>query len=217
LVEASEDKDMNMHLSDLTTPEIIAIVVVILIVAAVIVYALQKRRSVRLRERFGEAEYQRTVAERGDRSRAEANLEQRAKRVESFHLRDLTPNDRARFEDAWSRVQARFVDGPAVAVTEADQLLGDVMATRGYPVGDFETRAADISVDHPDVTQNYRAAHDIAVRHLKGQATTEDLRRAMIHYRALFVNLVGEPRETVRTATAAVPAEYPPTTSPRTR
>jgi hypothetical protein len=205
---------MNMNLSDLTTPQIIAIVAVVLIVAAVIVIALQKSRTARLRKKFGEAEYEHAVAERGDRSHAEAVLEQRTKRVESFHLRPLTQADRARFEDAWARVQAHFVDGPAGAVTEADQLLGDVMATRGYPVGDFETRAADISVDHPEVTQNYRAAHDIAVRHLKGQATTEDLRRAMIHYRALFVDLVGEPKEAVgRTATA----DYPSQPSYRTR
>ena len=118
----------------------------------------------------------------------------------------LSDFDRSRFRDAWAQVQARFVDGPAGAVTEADQLLGDLMAARGYPVGDFETRAADISVDHPTVVQNYRSGHDIAVRHLKGQATTEDLRRAMIHYRALFEDLIGE-----RNTTApAVPVDYTP-------
>lgn len=197
-----------MNFSDLTTPQIAAIVVVILIIAAVIVFAFQKSRTARLRKKFGEAEYDRAVAERGDRTRAETLLEQRTKRVESFHLRDLSPGDRARFEEAWTRVQAHFVDGPAGAVTEADQLLGDVMATRGYPVGDFETRAADISVDHPEVTQNYRAAHEIAMRHLRGQATTEDLRRAMIHYRALFVDLVGEPKDAARKAVTAAPADY---------
>jgi hypothetical protein len=208
---------MNMNLSDLTTPQIIAIVAVVLIVAAVVVFALQKSRSARLRKKFGEAEYERAVAERGDRSRAEVLLEQRTKRVGAFHLRDLSPADRARFEEAWTRVQAHFVDGPAGAVTEADQLLGDVMATRGYPVGDFETRAADISVDHPEVTQNYRAAHEIAVRHLRGQATTEDLRRAMIHYRTLFVDLVGEPKDAVRMATATAPADYPASPSYKAR
>ena len=208
---------MNMNLSDLTTPQIVGIVAVVLIVAAVIVIALQKSRSARLRKKFGEAEYERAVAERGDRTHAEVLLEQRAKRVGTFHLRDLSPADRARFEEAWTRVQAHFVDGPAGAVTEADQLLGDVMATRGYPVGDFETRAADISVDHPEVTQNYRAAHDIAVRHLRGQANTEDLRRAMIHYRALFVDLVGIPKEPVRTVATSVPADYPASPSYRAR
>jgi hypothetical protein len=182
-----------MNLSNLTTFQIIAFAGVVLIVAAVIVIALQKSRTARLRRKFGEAEYDRTVAQRGNRSSAEALLEKRTKRVESFHLRTLSTADRVRFHEAWERVQAHFVDGPAGAVTEADQLLGDLMAVRGCPVSDFETQAADISVDHPQVVQNYRAGHDIAVRHLKGQASTEDLRRAMIHYRTLFEDLVSEP------------------------
>lgn len=179
--------------SSLTTPQIVAVVAIVLIAAAIIVIVWQRTRSSRLRKKFGDAEYERTVAERGDRNKAEALLEQRSKRVSSFHLRTLSAADRTRFTQAWSGVQSRFVDGPAGAVTEADQLLGDVMAARGYPVSDFETRAADISVDHPMVVQNYRAGHEIAVRHLRGQASTEDLRRAMIHYRALFDDLLGEP------------------------
>jgi hypothetical protein len=184
-----------MHLN-LTTAQIIAVVVVVLIVAAVIVVAFNKTRSARLRNRFGEAEYEKTVAERGDRRTAEAVLEKRTERVESFHLRTLPAADRARFQEAWASVQAHFVDGPAGAVMEADKLLGDVMAARGYPVTDFETRAADISVDHPLVVQNYRAGHEIAVRHLNGKASTEDLRRAMIHYRTLFEDLVSESKAT---------------------
>jgi hypothetical protein len=181
-----------MNLSDFTTTQIAIVVVLVLILAAIIIIALRRNRTVRLRKRFGETEYERTIAERGDRSRAEAQLEQRAKRVESFHLRTLSAADRVRFQEAWARVQAQFVDGPAGAVKEADQLLGDVMAACGYPMADFETRAADISVDHPLVVQNYRAGHDIAIRHMKGQASTEELRRAMIHYRTLFEDLVGE-------------------------
>ena len=107
-------------------------------------------------------------------------------RVEAFHVRPLTAGDRARFVESWRKVQARFVDGPAGAVTEADQLLGDVMSTRGYPVSDFEQRAADISVDHPLVLENYRTAHEIALRQTRGQANTEDLRQAMVHYRTLL-------------------------------
>jgi hypothetical protein len=98
-------------------------------------------------------------------------------------------------------VQARFVDAPGGAVTEADQVLRDVMSTRGYPVSEFEQRAADISVDHPLVLEHYRSAHEIAGRQAQGQATTEELRQAMIHYRTLFEELVGEP-ELVRTKTA---------------
>ena len=182
-----------MNLSDLTSAQIVAIIAIFVIAVAVIVFAVRRSRTERLRKKFGDAEYERTVAERGNRRAAEANLVQRTERVKSFHLRPLAEADRLRFQEAWASVQARFVDGPAGAVTEADQLLGDLMATRGYPVGDFETRAADISVDHPMVVQNYRAGHDIAVRHLQGHAGTEDLRRAMIHYRALFDDLVSEP------------------------
>jgi hypothetical protein len=157
------------------------------------VYLLQRRHSTRLRSRFGEKEYERTMMENGDRRRAEALLDERAKRVESFRLRELSPADRVRFGNLWEQVQAHFVDAPSGAVVEADRLLGDVMAARGYPVADFEQRAADISVDHPLVTQNYRSAHAIALSHASGQASTEDLRRAMIHYRALFEDLVREP------------------------
>jgi hypothetical protein len=185
---------MNMQL----TPTQIAIIVavIVLIVVAIIVF-VQRRRSEKLRTRFG-PEYERSVAESGDRRRAEAQLEKRADRVEKFHLRSLTAKDRSRFTEQWDRVQAHFVDAPAGAVAEADQLLGDIMATCGYPMGDFEQRAADISVDHPVVVQNYRGAHDIALRQAKGQATTEDLRRAMIHYRALFEDLVYERKEAVK-------------------
>ncbi len=182
-----------MQLSDLSTAQIAAIIAFIVLVGGVIVYQLQKRRTETLRRRFGEAEYENAIMERGGRRQAEATLDERAKRVHSLHLRTLSERDRLRFSSAWAQVQAHFVDGPAGAVAEADQLLGDVMAARGYPVGDFEQRAADISVDHPVVTQNYREAHAIAINHLNGKATTEDLRRAMIHYRALFEELVRMP------------------------
>lgn len=152
-----------------------------------------KRRTTRLQTQFGGPEYARAVREGGNQRRAEAKLEARAERVESFHVRALSSADHARFLETWSKVQARFVDSPGGAVTEADQLLADVMTVRGYPVSDFEQRAADISVDHPLVMENYRAGHGIAVRQTTGKATTEDLRQAMIHYRTLFESLVGEP------------------------
>jgi len=185
-----------MNLQDLTTTQIAILIAVAVVIVAVIVYAIQRRRSERLRQHFG-PEYDRAVAEGGNRRRAEAVLEQRTERVKKFHIRPLTVDDKARFAEQWERVQAHFVDAPAGAVAEADQLLGDIMATCGYPMGDFEQRAADISVDHPIVTQNYRAAHEIAIRQAKGQASTEDLRRAMIHYRSLFEDLVNEHRETI--------------------
>jgi hypothetical protein len=180
----------------MSTTAIIAIIALVVIVgvAFAVLRFLSKRRTAGLRTKFGDGEYSRAVKEDGSRRHAEAGLNKRAERVESFHVRPLAPGDRARFEDSWGRIQARFVDGPASAVTEADQLLGDVMSTRGYPVSDFEQRAADISVDHPLVMENYRTAHGIALRQMKGQASTEDLRQAMIHYRTLFEELVSEPK-----------------------
>jgi hypothetical protein len=154
---------------------------------------VRKRRTERLRAKFGGPEYARAVNEGGGRRQAEAGLDKRADRVESLHIRPLGPEDRARFVESWRRVQARFVDSPGGAVTEADQLLGDVMSTRGYPVSDFEQRAADISVDYPLVLENYRSAHEIVLRRTRGQASTEELRQAMIHYRTLFDQLAAEP------------------------
>jgi len=175
-----------------TIAAIIALVVIVVAGIASLLF-LRKRRTQRLRGKFGGAEYAHAVKEDGSRRHAEAALDKRTERVESFHVRPLAPGDRARFEGSWQTIQARFVDGPAVAVAEADQLLGEVMSTRGYPVSDFEQRAADISVDHPLVMENYRKAHEIALRQTKGQASTEDLRQAMIHYRSLFGELISEP------------------------
>ena len=192
-----------MNLSTLSPVQIaIIIVVAVLLVAGIaILFSIRKRKTERLRTQFGGAEYNRAVKEGGSQQKAEAVLVKRADRVESFHIQPLGPGDRARFVESWRRVQARFVDGPGGALTEADQLLRDVMSTRGYPVSDFEQRAADISVDHPLVLEHYRSAHEIAVRQTQGQASTEDLRQAMIHYRTLFEELVGEP-ELARTKTA---------------
>jgi hypothetical protein len=184
-----------MNFSELSTTQIVTVITVAVIVfAAVAVWLFtRKRRTARLRNQFGGAEYNRAVKEGGSQRKAEAVLDERAERVEALHIRPLSAGDRARFVESWARVQARFVDGPGGAVTDADQLLGDVMSTRGYPVSDFEQRAADISVDHPLVLENYRAAHRTAVLQKQGQANTEDLRQAMIHFRRLFEELVGEP------------------------
>jgi hypothetical protein len=187
-----------MSIAALTTTELAVIIAFVVIVVAGIatVLLLRKgRRTARLRSKFGGAEYARAVKEGGNRRRAEAGLQRRAERVESFHVQPLAPGDRTRFEDSWRKIQGRFVDGPPVAVAEADLLLGDVMSKRGYPVSDFEQRAADISVDHPAVMENYRAAHEIALRQTTGKANTEDLRQAMIHYRTLFEELVGQQAE----------------------
>jgi len=168
---------------------VVLAVIAVLAVAAAAWMFYQKRRSEQLRAGFG-PEYDRAVQTTGDRSKAEQELEARQKRVEALNLRALSPDQRTRFAEAWRQTQAHFVDDPGGAVGEADRLIGEVMQTRGYPVGDFEQRAADISVDHPAVVTNYRAAHRIAGAQARGEASTEDLRQAMVHYRALFEDLL---------------------------
>lgn len=170
--------------------QIIAIAVVTLAVAAVVVIYLRTQRSKRLRERFG-PEYDRAVSETGS-GRGESMLEKRERRVKRYDIRPLEPAVRDRYIKQWRLIQARFVDEPERSVGQADQLLGDVMAARGYPVADFEQQAADLSVHHARVVDHYRAGHEIAVRHARGQASTEDLRQALIHYRELFQELVQE-------------------------
>lgn len=186
---------MDNSMPELSTTQIILIAAIVVVVAACIAAIIwqRKRRTERLRTQFGGAEYARAVEKGGSRRKAETGLEERTERVEALHVRALGAGDRARFVESWRGVQARFVDGPAGAVSEADQLVGDVMSTRGYPVSDFEQRTADISVDHPLVVENYRTAHAIALRQTQGQATTEDLRQAMVHYRTLFEELINEP------------------------
>lgn len=169
--------------------EIGLIVAVIVLLAVVAWLVVDRRRSLRLRSRFG-PEYERAVRETGDRRRAETELERREHRVQRLHIQALSARDRDRYVAAWRADQARFVDDPAGAVTEADRLVQDVMKTRGYPVADFDQRVEDISVDHPHLVQNYRAARELAARHRRGEATTEDLRRALVYYRGLFDELL---------------------------
>lgn len=172
-----------------------AILLIVLAALAVIVVGAvlytRTRRSKHLRARFG-SQYDRAVEESGGRGKAEADLHKLEKRVKTFDIKPLTPTGRDRFVSSWRDVQATFVDNPETAVNRADQLLGEVMQARGYPVGDFDQQAADLSVDHPVVVENYRTAHEIALRQGRGQASTEDLRQAMIHFRTLFDELVGE-------------------------
>jgi hypothetical protein len=190
----------ELAMSTLTLVIVIGVILVGIVGIAVAMF-LKKHKTERLRTRFG-PEYTRAVEENGGRRKAEAGLEQREKRVEGFAIRPLAASDRERYIASWRKVQAEFVDDPKKSVTQADQLLADVMSTRGYSVSEFAQRSADISVDHPQVVENYRAAHEIALRHARGQATTEDLRQAMIHYRTLFDELVGEP-EMAHTKAAA--------------
>ncbi len=174
---------------DTNTLLIIIVALLVVVVAVVALMTQRRQQSEKLKERFG-PEYDRTVDEYGDPRKAEEELHARAKRVEKFNLRTLAPDERNRFADEWRQTQAEFVDDPDKAIAHADKLVKQAMQARGYPVGDFEQRAADISVDHPNVVNHYRTAHDIAIKESQGKANTEDLRQAMVHYRALFEDLL---------------------------
>ena len=180
-----------------TQAVLVGVIVAIAIVLFVRWYVLL--RSQHLRGRFG-PEYDRAVRETGDVSKAESMLSSREHRVEKLPIRALSAEESGRFSGNWRVIQARFVDDPRAAVTDADVLIREVMSTRGYPMSNWEQRVADISVDHPHVVENYRTGHDIAIRHERGEASTEDLRRAMIAYRELFAELVEPPRDTLRRA-----------------
>ncbi len=152
----------------------------------------RRKRSTDLRTHYG-PEYDRLINEKGSPGKAEAELDSREKRVKGLSIRALPRDVSTRYAQRWTDQQSRFVDEPKAAVVEADHLVEEVMNERGYPVGEFDQRAADISVDHPRLVANYRAAHDITLREQRGQANTEDLRTAMIHYRDLFRELLDEP------------------------
>ena len=171
-------------------PKLIAAVIAVAVIVVLIIAWLvtRKQRTAKLRTRFG-PEYDRVVREKGPQ-KAESTLLEREKRVQRFSLRQLTAEERERFVTEWRGVQSRFVDDPGGAVSAADALLDRLMQARGYPKSDFEQRAADISVGHPGAVDNYRAAHQIALRQREGQATTEDLRNAVIYYRSLFDDLL---------------------------
>lgn len=175
-----------MHIN---TTLLVVIVVAVVVLLAVALLVIQKRRGAALRQRFGK-EYDLAVRERGSEREAQAALERREKRVARFNIRTLSAVERDNYAEKWRAVQSRFVDDPQGAVIEADETVMSLMVAEGYPVADFGQRAADLSVDHPHVVQNYRAAHEIAVRHRQGRANTEDLRQAMIHYRSLFEELL---------------------------
>jgi hypothetical protein len=183
---------MNLSLLD---PKLIVLVGAVILIIAVIVWLYARKRkstTADLRQRFG-PEYERAVLTHGSERKAEAKLADREKRVEKLNIRDLDSMERERFSKRWEAVQSRFVDSPKGAVAEADDLVSSVMKARGYPLSDFDQRADDISVDHPRVMENYRSAHEIALRVGKEQASTEELRTAMIHYRDLFEELVQAP------------------------
>jgi hypothetical protein len=169
---------------------IVIIAAVVLVVLAIAYVATTSRRRRGLQDRFG-PEYDRTVDSADSRRAAESELREREQRHDELDIRELTPAARDRYFEEWRMVQVRFVDGPGEAVREADSLVQQVMRDRGYPVDDFDTRADVVSVDHPHVVENYRAAHGVWAANEHGEATTEDLRQSLVHYRSLFEELLG--------------------------
>jgi len=167
---------------------VLAVALVAAIAAAVWLY-MRNRQTAALQNRFG-PEYDRALSEHHDQGKAERDLRQREERVDHLNIRPLEREEQDRFADRWRAVQAQFVDDPTSATNDADELVGEVMAMRGYPVGDFEQRAADVSVHHPRVVEHYRAAHMIALNNARGDADTEQLRQALVHFRALFEDLL---------------------------
>lgn len=194
-----------MNATEPQTLVLAAVLILGVIAAAVLIVRQQRaRRSMHLQQRFG-PEYNRVVRTAGTQEKAEAELQAREQRVERLKLVPLPSAEAARFSEAWAKLQARFVDNPNGVVGEADRLIRELMAKRGYPMGDFERRAADISVHHPAVVEHYRAAQAIALRDERGEASTEELRKAVVHYRALFDDLlaVGAPAPSTNSAAVA--------------
>ena len=177
------------------SPSILIVIVGIVLAIGVALWMYmkyaQKKRTHELRSKFG-PEYDKAISEHGDRGHAESELQKRATRVAKFNIRPLKAEERSRYSEDWLREQSLFVDDPQAAVNHADILVQDVMQHRGYPVGDFDQNATDLSVDHPRVVENYRTAHEIALREGTGEGNTEDLRKAMVSYRVLFEDLLVE-------------------------
>ena len=172
---------------------IIVVAVAVVVAGAIAAYMARQNQTKRLREQFG-PEYDRAVSERDSQREAERELAERERKRQQLDIVPLSTDAREKYARKWRDVQTRFVDDPPNAVDEADRLVTDVMRDRGYPMDDFDQRAADISVDHPQVVENYRAAHGIYEQHQNNGAGTEDLRQAFVHYRALFDELL-ETRE----------------------
>jgi hypothetical protein len=177
----------------LTSQQLILIIVALVVLAAIVLFASRNSmgRRERLRRRFG-PEYDRAIEQYGSSAKAERALLERTKRIARFDVRHLNDADRAKFSASWRAVQARFVDDPGGAVHEGNELIKAVMHARGYPVEDFEQRVADLSVEHGNVVQHYRSARVLAEANRQGKASTEDLRQAFVHYRALFADLLEE-------------------------
>ena len=188
----------------MSTGAIVAIIVVVIVVAAVLVVVTTGNRRRRLRERFG-PEYDRAVTEHGSKRGAEAELAERERHVRELDIRPLSAAKQSQYRSEWTAVQEQFVDAPQAAVTGAQTLVSAVMEDRGYPTQPYDQTLADLSVEHASTLDHFRAAHDISQNAAAGTASTEDLRQAMIHYRALFAELLGEPASNLDGRAASQP------------
>jgi len=193
----------------------IVLIIVILVVIAAIVYGVQAGRRKKLQSTFG-PEYDRVVADTGNRTEAEKELREREKRHAELELKALSPESQARYRAAWEEVQIQFVDNPSEAVGTADELVTRLITERGYPTGEYDEQLATLSVAHANTLQHYRDAHEISERNAAGSASTEDLRQALVHYRALFADLLGaDPVSTTPGTTTSNPDDEPPAPAPR--
>jgi hypothetical protein len=197
----------------MSTGQVIVLIIVLLVIIAAALFAVRAARRKKLQKTFG-PEYDRVVADTGSRTDAEKELLERQKRHADLELRELSPESKARYSAAWEETQIQFVDNPEQAVATADDLVTDLIAERGYPTGDYDDQLANLSVDHARTLGHYRDAHEISRRSRNGEASTEDLRQALVHYRALFADLLGEnPVQSTRSSTATQTAAQTDTKS----
>jgi hypothetical protein len=195
------EETRTVNLTNVNPVILILFVSLVLAICIAVWMFMLKKRTQNLRSKFG-PEYDKAIGEHRGRGNAESELQKRVERVAKFNIHPLKAEERSRYSEDWRREQSLFVDDPQAAVNHADTLVQDVMQRRGYPVGDFDQNASDLSVDHPRVVENYRIAHEIALRKYQGKEDTEDLRKAMVSYRALFEELmeqtVDKPEEITR-------------------
>ena len=192
--------------------QVIVLIIVLLVIIALALVAVRASRRKKLQNTFG-PEYDRVVADTGSRADAERELREREKRHAELELKPLSPESKARYSAAWEEVQIQFVDNPGEAVTTADRLTTELIAERGYPAGDYDDQIANLSVEHARTLGHYRDAHEISRRNSEGDASTEDLRQALVHYRALFADLLGEDPVQNSTSTST-PTSAPAATRP---
>ena len=194
----------------------IVLIIVVLVIIAAVVYGVQAGRRKKLQSTFG-PEYDRVVADTGSRTEAEKELRERERRHAELELKELSPQSQAKYSAAWEEVQIKFVDDPTEAVGTADELVTRLIAERGYPTGDHDEQLANLSVEHATTLQHYRDAHAISERSRGGEADTEDLRQALVHYRALFADLLGTDPVPTTSASPAEPAPAAESTTPAQR